>query len=144
MAEFSNALTVNCPPEKAFTYLSDIAKHPEWAANPLEIEKTSEGPIAVGSTFNSVGKQMGTHRGQVTIVELVPNEKIVYESDDDVARVRHSILLAPADGGTMITKSSDIIEKRGLALKLASPLLGMIVPRGLGQDLQSIKAQLEA
>lgn len=144
MAEFSNALTVNCPPEKAFVYLSDIAKHPEWAAHPLEIERTSEGPIAVGSTFSSVGKQMGTHSGTVTIVELVPNEKIVYESDDDVARVRHSVLLAPVDGGTMITKSSNILEKRGLALKLASPMLGMIVPRGLGRDLESIKAQLEA
>lgn len=144
MAEFSNALVVNCTPEKAFEYLSDVARHPEWAGNPLEIEKTSDGPIAVGSTFSSIGKLMGTHRGEVTIIELVPNEKIVYESDDDTGRVRHSILLAPTEGGTMITKASDILEKRSLTLKLASPLLGMIVPRGLGQDLKSIKAQLEA
>lgn len=144
MAEFSKALVVNCPPEKAFGYLSDIAQHPKWAANPLEIEKTSDGPIAVGTTFRSVGKLMGTHSGTVTIRELVPNEKIVYEADDDTGLVRHTILLAPADGGTMITKSSDIVEKRSLTLKLATPLLGMIVPRGLGQDLQSIKTQLEA
>jgi uncharacterized protein YndB with AHSA1/START domain len=144
MAEFRKALIVNTTPERAFEYLVDVARHPEWASNPLEIKKTSEGPIAVGTTFHSVGKLLGTHEGEVKIIELVPNEKIVYEANDDTARVRHTILLAPADGGTMITKASDIQEKRALTLKLAAPLLGIIAPRNLQQDLQKIKARLEA
>lgn len=144
MAEFSKALVINCTPQQAFGYLSDIAKHPEWASNPLEIEKTSEGPIGVGATFSSTGKLLGTHRGEVKIVELVPNEKIVYEADDDTGLVRHTILLAPTDGGTMVTKSSNILEKRALSFKLASPLLGLIVPRALEQDLQKIRGRLEA
>lgn len=144
MAEFSKGLYVNCPPGKAFHYLSDISRHPEWAGNPLQIQKTSEGPIAVGSTFSSEGKLLGTHRGEVKIVELVPNEKIVYEADDDTGHVRHTILLAPEGDGTLITKSSDILEKRALTMKLASPLLGFVVPRALDQDLHKIKARLEA
>jgi uncharacterized protein YndB with AHSA1/START domain len=144
MAEFSKALVVDCTPEQAFEYLADIARHPEWANNPLEIEKTSEGPIAVGSTFSSIGKQMGTHRGEVKIVELVPNEKIVYESDDDTGRLRHTFLLAPSDGGAMITKSGQVLEAKSLLMKVASPIFGLVVPRGLDQDLRSIRARLEA
>ena len=144
MAEFQKALIVNCSPEAAFQYLSDLTRHPEWAANKLDIQKTSDGPTVEGTTFHSAGHLMGKHEGEVRIIELVPNEKIVYEADDDTGRFRHSILLAPADGGTMITKSAEVLETRALTMKLASPLLGLIVPRGLQQDLEKIKARLEA
>jgi uncharacterized protein YndB with AHSA1/START domain len=99
MSRFAKSIDVRCPPDKAFAYLSDITKHGEWGAHGLTVEKTSEGPIAVGSTFSSVGHQMGTHKGVVTLTELVPNEKIVYESNDDTGRMRHEFDFAPANGG---------------------------------------------
>lgn len=144
MAEFQKAVTVECPPEKAFEYLSDLTRHPEWASNKLNVTKTSDGPIAVGTTFHSEGHLFGKHEGDVRIIELEPNEKIVYEADDDTGRARHTILLAPTDGGTMITKSAEVLEARSLTFKLAQPALGLIVPRALQQDLQRIKARLEA
>lgn len=143
MAEFQKALIVECPPETAFQYLSDITRHPEWANNKLEVQKTSEGPISEGATFRSIGHLMGKHEGEVRIVELVPNEKIVYEADDDTGRARHTILIAPANGGSMITKSFELLETKALTFKLASPLLPIIAPRGLEQDLRKIKQRLE-
>lgn len=144
MAEFQKALIIECSPEKAFQYLSDLTRHPEWAANRLEVQKTSDGPISEGTTFHSIGHLMGKHEGEVRIIELIPNEKIVYEADDDTGRVRHTILIAPANGGTMITKSAEVLETRAITFKLASPLLSLIVPRGLQQDLRKIKERLEA
>ena len=142
MAEFQKSLVVNCTPEQAFAIVSDVARHPEWATTKLEVEKTSEGEIAVGTTFRTTGYQFGKHEGEVRIVELIPNEKVVYESNDDV--VRHSFLLAPTDGGTLVTKSLQVLESKGLFFKIATPFLGIIVPRGLGADLKNISAQLEA
>ncbi len=144
MAEFQKSLVVNCTPEQAFAIVSDVARHPEWATTKLEVEKTSEGEIAVGSTFRTTGYQFGKHEGEVRIVELIPNEKVVYESNDDVVRNRHSFLLAPTDGGTLVTKSLQVLESKGLFFKMATPILGIIVPRGLGADLKNISAQLEA
>jgi uncharacterized protein YndB with AHSA1/START domain len=144
MAEFQKAMVVNCTPEKAFAIVSDVTRHPEWATTKLEVQKTSEGEIAVGSTFHTTGYQFGKHEGEVRIVELVPNEKIVYESNDDAAHNRHSVLLAPAEGGTMITKSMQVLEAKSLLFKMASPMLGLIAPRGLQADLESMKQQLEA
>ena len=144
MVEFQKSLVVNCTPQQAFAIVSDVARHPEWATTKLEVEKTSEGEIAVGTTFRTTGYQFGKHEGEVRIVELIPNEKVVYESNDDVVRNRHSFLLAPTDGGTLVTKSLQVLESKGLFFKIATPILGIIVPRGLGADLKNISAQLEA
>ncbi len=143
MAEFQKSLVVNCTPEQAFAIVSDVARHPEWATTKLEVEKTSEGEIAVGTTFRTTGYQFGKHEGEVRIVELIPNEKVVYESNDDVAHNRHSFLLAPADGGTMVTKSLQVLESKSLFFKILTPMLGIIAPRGLNADLRKIRAQLE-
>jgi len=144
MAEFQKSLVINCTPEQAFAIVSDVARHPEWATTKLEVEKTSEGEIAVGTTFRTTGYQFGKHEGEVRIVELIPNEKVVYESNDDVVRNRHSFLLSPTEGGTLVTKSLQVLESKGLFFKIATPILGIIVPRGLGADLKNISAQLEA
>jgi hypothetical protein len=86
---------------------------------------------------------MGTHRGVVTIRELVPGQKIVYESDDDTARIRHAFDLAPQDGGTRLTKSFETV-KTGLLLTVFRPMMYVVAPRSLQNDLRKIKERLEA
>jgi len=135
--------TVNVAPEKAYEYLADITKHTEWASHLASAEKTSDGAVTVGSTFTTVGKQLGTHRAQVTITELVPNEKIAFESEDDIGRFRHNFLFAAKDGGTEITKGVEPL-RRSVVFKLLTPLTPLIVPRGLATDLKKIKERLEA
>jgi len=144
MAEFQKSLVINCTPEEAFAIVSDVARHPEWATTKLEVEKTSEGDIAVGTTFRTTGYQFGKHEGEVRIVELILNEKVVYESNDDVAHNRHSFLLAPTDSGTLVTKSMQVLKAKSLFFKILTPMLGIMVPRGLDADLKNISAQLEA
>src|SRR5689334_6569370 len=143
MARFAKSIDVNVPPARAYDYLSDITKHADWSSHGLVVEKTSSGPIAVGSTFYTTGHQMGTHKGVVTITELVPNQKIVYESNDDTARVRHAFELAPQNGGTRITKSFEPL-KTGLMLTIFRPMMSFVQPRMLQGDLTKIKAKLEA
>ncbi len=143
MARFQQATTVSAPPEKAYQYLADIAKHTEWASHLASAEKTSDSAVAVGSTFATLGKQLGTHRAQVTITELVPNEKITFESEDDTGHFRHDFVFAAKDGGTEITKGFEPL-RTNFPLKLASPLLPLLAPRGLAADLRKIKERLEA
>lgn len=143
MPRFEKSIDINVPPQKAFDYLSDVTKHTEWASHNLSAEKTSSGPIAVGTTFSTTGHQMGTHTGVVTIKELVPGQKIVYESNDDTARIKHAFELAPQNGGTRVTKSFETV-KTGLMLTLFRPMMYVAAPRGLQNDLAKIKAKLEA
>jgi hypothetical protein len=140
---FERSIDVNVPPQKAYEYLADVTKHGEWASHNLSAEKTSEGPIAVGTAFNTTGHQMGTRTGVVTIRELVPGRKIVYESDDDTARIKHAFEIAPHNGGTRLTKSFETI-KTGLLLTVFRPMMYVVAPRSLQNDLRKIKERLEA
>jgi uncharacterized protein YndB with AHSA1/START domain len=143
MARFEQSTTVSVPPEKAFDYLADISRHTDWARHLASAEKSSDGPVAAGSTFTTVRKLFGTHRSEVKITELVPNQKIVYEAQDDSGHFRHHISLAAKDGGSEITKGVEPLRITG-PLKLFSPLLPLISRRGLATDLRNIKERLEA
>lgn len=143
MPRFEKSIDINVPPQKAYEYLADVAKHGEWGAHNLTAEKTSEGPIAVGTTFSTLGHQFGAHKGVVTIRELVPNQKIVYESNDDTAQMRHTFVLAPQNGGTRVTKVFETI-KTGLLLTIFRPSMYLVAPRNVQADLKRIKAKLES
>lgn len=141
--QFEQRTTVNVPLQKAFDYLADVAHHSEWASHGLQVEKATQGPIAVGTTFNTVGHLMGTHRAQVTITELVPGQKIVFESRDDTGHFRHYFNLQPKDGSTEVVKGVQPLET-SLMFKLMLPMVPLIFPRGLKADLGKIKSHLEA
>ena len=143
MPAIERQIAINASPEQVFGYLSDITRHPEWAGHDLKVERTSSGPVAVGSTFSSVGHQMGEHRGQVRVTELQPNSSVVYEAEDDTGHFRHYFRLQPGDSGTLLTKGSDPL-RLSLMLKLLMPIGRLyMVPRGLDGDLKRIKANLE-
>ncbi|MDO8614480.1 MAG: SRPBCC family protein [Dehalococcoidia bacterium] len=144
MPAIERQITINASPEQVYRYVSDIARHPEWAGHDLKIESTSPGPVAVGSTFTSIGHQMGEHKAQVRVTELQPNSSVVFEAEDDTGHFRHYFRLQAGDGGTLLTKGSDPL-RLSLMLKLLMPIGRLyMVPRGLDGDLRRIKARLEA
>jgi len=143
MPAVERQITINASPEQVFGYLSDITRHPEWAGHDLKVESTSPGPPAVGSTFASIGHQMGEHKAQIKVTELQPNSSVVFEAEDDTGHFRHYFRLQPGDGGTLLTKGSDPL-RLSLMLKLLMPVGRLyMVPRGLDGDLKRIKANLE-
>jgi uncharacterized protein YndB with AHSA1/START domain len=145
MAGVEKQVTVNVPVEKAFAYVSDMSRHSEWgkAAHKLEIKKTSDGPIGQGSTFASVGHQFGENHDALTITEYVPNQRLVFEADGNAGLIRHSFVFSPADGGTQLSKSFDIVKPK-FPLNVLSPILkAFVLPGNLEGDLQRIKANLE-
>ena len=145
MARAKATVTINAPPEKVFSYLADVAKHGEWGQpqHKLQIEKTSDGPIAQGSTFRSVGHQFGRNEDTVTITEYVPNQRIVYQSDGKAGVMRHTFELTPADGGVQVTKRFQSIKSK-IPFAILAPIVGLLIlPGALKSDLERIKAKVE-
>ena len=143
MPAVERRITINASPEQVFGYLSDITRHPEWASHDLKVERTSSGPVAVGSTFSSVGHQMGEHKAQIKVTECDPNSGFAFEAEDDTGLFRHYFRVQPGDGGTVLTKGFDPL-RLSMMLKLLMPVGRMfIVPRELDGNLKAIKAKLE-
>ncbi len=86
MAVVSKSVTIRLPVESVFEYIADVERHVEWSGGlsfGLErITKLTDGPLAVGSRFRSLGKL--SHRAGVednsTVLELEPNQLLAWET----------------------------------------------------------------
>jgi hypothetical protein len=47
------SILIQTPAEAIYNYLLDFSRHPEWVANVQKVQKVSEGPTGVGTTFRA-------------------------------------------------------------------------------------------
>jgi uncharacterized membrane protein len=143
MERFEDSISINAPAGRVFDYVADFTRHGEWAGNDLEVTKSSDGPVAVGSTFSTTAKQFGTQREHSTITEFTPGKAFAWDSVGALGSAHHSFALAEDGGGaTKLTKTAQIVEPKFLA-KMTSWRLSKDIPKGLHSDLANIKAHLE-
>lgn len=82
MIGFSAQVVVDAPSDKVFSYVADFDRHHEWLSWEAETEKTSQGPVGVGSTFKRVGYELfgsiGSYPVDVVVTEYAPNERLTF------------------------------------------------------------------
>src|ERR1051325_9383047 len=115
-------IEISAPPEKVFDYIADLPKHGEWGQHNVEIKAVSPGPVAVGSTYEHEGHQMGAHHDRLTVTEYAPPRRFGFESTGDAGPVRHILEVTPAGGGSRLTKSMEII-KPSFVTRLMTPFI---------------------
>jgi uncharacterized protein YndB with AHSA1/START domain len=142
MKRFEDRISINAPAARVFDYVADFTRHGEWGGHGLEATKTSEGPVAVGTTFSTTAKQFGTQREQSTITEIVPGSSFAWDSKGALGRAHHAFSLSEDAGSTTLTKSAELVEPTFLA-KLTGWKLSRDIPKGLHSDLANIKANVE-
>ena len=120
MPVISKRIFIQAPVERVFEYLADVERHVDWSGTlsfGLErLTKLTEGPLAVGSRFRSVGKL--SHRAGVednsTVTELEPNERLAWETVSDGAgqqnTFRWAYTLRPRGEATTLTYT--LLERR--------------------------------
>ena len=134
-------ITIAAPADTVFTYVADFKRHPEWAGHNLEVT-LPDGPIGVGTTMSSLGHQLGKQNDTITVVELEPGRRLVFETKGKAGVVRHWFAVQPANGSTTLAKGMEFV-KPSVSSRLAMPGIRLNVPRMLGKDLDKIKARLE-
>jgi uncharacterized membrane protein len=139
---FEEHTTIQAPAAKVFDYVSDFTRHGEWSGHELQVTRTSEGPIGVGSTFSTVAKLFGTQREQSTITDMTPNSAFGWDSTGALGKAHHSFTLREHDGSTDVAKSAELTEPTFLA-KMTGWRLSKDIPKALRSDLEKIKATLE-
>ena len=142
MKRYEDRISIDAPAGQVYDYVADFTRHAEWAGHGLQVTKSTEGPVAVGSSFSTTAKLLGTQREQSTITELSPGSAFAWESTGALGRARHRFALADDGGSTTLTKSAEIVDPTFLA-KLTSWKLSRDIPKGLQSDLANIKAHHE-
>jgi uncharacterized membrane protein len=139
---FEDEITIDAPVEKVYAYVSDFPKHAEWAEHQLKVTKTSDGPVAVGTTYDTEGKQFGTQKEHSTISELEPNTMFGWNSTGALGLVHHWFALSGNGGSTVLKKGGEFVQPKFLA-KLTGFRINKLFPVALKKNLEDIKAKLE-
>jgi carbon monoxide dehydrogenase subunit G len=113
--------TVNRPIDEAFALLRDFARLPEWDPTFDEAHQVDDGPIAVGTRFDSTGSILGASFDlQLTIEALDAPTRIVMRGEGDGLHTTEDLRLSADGDGTNVTYHSvfetdkpDWVEKLG-------------------------------
>ena len=97
------------PVTRAFDYVADMTRHPEWANDPLTVERTDTGAVGVGARFRAVGRQAGKEwPSDLTVTGFDPPARFEFTATGGPIGTtedrlhRHEFLLTAGDGGTRI------------------------------------------
>ena len=142
---FEGTTVIDRPIEEVFDFLSDGTNDPKFSPRVQRIEKTTEGPVAVGTVFASTVKDAGmTTKREFKITEFEQPAKIRWAevSKNQVTAPEGGYDLAPEGNGTRVTVYN-VLEGHGIG-KLFAPLALRSARKGADQFAQSIKTAVEA
>jgi carbon monoxide dehydrogenase subunit G len=142
---FEGTTVIDRPIEEVFNFLADGTNDPKFSPRVLEIAKTTDGPVGVGTVFKSTVKDAGvkTNR-EFEITEFEPSTRIRWaeRSKNQVTAPEGGYDRAPEGSGTRVTVYN-VLEGHGVG-KLFAPLALRSARKGADQFAQAIKAAVEA
>jgi carbon monoxide dehydrogenase subunit G len=143
MIKIAQSVTVNRPVEEVWEFISNFENTTRWSRGVLEARQTSEGPIGVGSTLQTVVQAFGRRRtASYLVTEYEPNRAFAFKVTSGVMTSQARYSVEPAGAGTRLTGSGEI-DAVGL-YKLLAPILIRTVKRHSEDDLANAKRILEA
>lgn len=132
---------MDCPPAEVFLFVSDPVNDVKWHHNVVAAEKTSEGPIGVGSTFHWDARFLGRRPTELVMRRFEPPRFAEMELEAGWMRATVSYLVEPEDGGTKVTRTVGVPVPRLLAF--SSPLVRYFGGRSGEHHMQWLQAALE-
>ena len=145
MIKLAQSVTVNRPVAEIWTFISNFENTTRWSRGVLEARQTSEGPMGVGSTLQTVVRAFGRRRtASYLVTEYEPNTAFAFEVTSGVmtSKARFSVEPAEAEAGTRLTASGEV-DAVG-PYKLLAPILVRTLKRHSEDDLANLKRILEA
>jgi uncharacterized protein YndB with AHSA1/START domain len=97
------SIHIAAPPERVLDYVTDVARHGEWAANELVIRRDPGPDHGPGTRFTSQVKLMGQITAQGVVVEEDPPHRFVYEVEDSSGKWRWTMALQRDVQGTRLS-----------------------------------------
>jgi uncharacterized protein YndB with AHSA1/START domain len=142
----THRVLVNAPLQRAFDYVSDLTRHPEWSGGELKIEALTPGPVAVGKEYRS--------RGEVAVQKERPNTVRVsaYEpphkfgfvaNDPDFGDVSHVFTFTKQDGGILIERAMTVSLNPIIAFGFRFLIYPFVGRPSMNKSLAKLKEKLE-
>jgi carbon monoxide dehydrogenase subunit G len=115
--EADGEATISRSMEDVFDYVSDPRNEPSWLPGAKTVEKTSEGPIGLGSTF--VGDYDRAGRVELELVEFEWPRRVTFRVHSKIVDFDDAVELSGAGSGTRL-RARMTASPRG-PMRLVSP-----------------------
>ena len=140
----SRSVFINAGPEEVFTYIADLPRHKEWAADTVNPVPLSGGPVVVGKRYRSQNHfALGDTTDDIEITLYDPPRRFGFSAHSAEADVEHEFILSPQDGGTLMERVITM-KRTTLPFKIIFPLAYLLVGRPSDiKSMNQLKARLE-
>jgi uncharacterized membrane protein len=144
MLTVEKSIVIGRPAEDVFAYVSDQTNAPRWQRGLLEVRRTSDGPIGVGTRHTFVRTFMGRRmEGSNEYTRWEPNKLVAFEATSGAVGLEASYIVEPI--GTDRARLTSRLEMRAPGLlRVAEPLVSATLRRDINANLSTLKSLLEA
>lgn len=99
MPSYAASVRAGASPEALWPLVSDLTRHGEWAADPLEVTASGDG-------YESVARSKGKEfRARLTVLESDAPRRFAFRAVDGTGTYEHVFTLAPDGSGTVVTRT---------------------------------------
>ena len=134
---------IDASPEAVYDYVTDLARHPEWAAAKLELTVGPAGENGL-PTFSSVVHTMGSPKAKGRVLKMERPGLFEYESADPSGLYRWTVNIEPDGAGTNFSQRLTQMEVP-LWFRAIQPLVFSVVGKGtMEKGVANIKERVEA
>lgn len=143
MIRLERDVLIDVPIGDIYAFILDFENESQWAQEVVRTEKTSDGPVEVGSTFADHVSFMGrTIKTSYEILEIDDNAAITIKTSSGPVPFTATYSFSEEDQGTRLSITADV--EPGGFFKLATPMIRRQLERQWTQNFASLKALLEA
>ena len=139
MLDFENTIRIERPAAEVFEFIADFENLPKWNYYVLQVQKTSPGGPALGTTYHQVRK---TDEQSFRITQFEPNQRVAVKTLEGESPQLEMQLSLKAEGDATLVRDHWQLEtgKPGLIEKLAAGR----VKSAVAENLTMLKQLLEA
>jgi uncharacterized membrane protein len=143
MFTVEKSVVIDRPAEEVFAFVSDQTNAPAWQRGLVEVRRTSDGPIGVGTRHTFVRTLMGrTIRGSNEYTRYEPSRLVAFKGTSGAMDVRASYAVQPE--GLARSRLTAWLELRSPGLlRLVEPFVAMSLRRDVEANLESLRHLLE-
>jgi len=142
----AHQVLVHAPLQKAFDYVSDLTRHPEWSGGNLRIEAVTPGPIAVGKEYRSRG-EVAVQKDRPNTVQITeyksPHKFAFAAKDPDFGKVTHEFSFTEQEGGVLITRTMTVHLNPFVAFAFRFFIYPLIGRPSMNRAMTGLKAKLD-
>jgi carbon monoxide dehydrogenase subunit G len=143
MFKYEKSVFINRPQQEVFDFVTDLSNDSKWQSSIESVERVSDGPIGVGSTWRYVTKLLGRkNETEIQMTSYDPPRQSTVKAVGGPIPFENTHKFQKQDSGTLLTFIGQ--AELGGFFKIAEGLAGKQIEKQIESDAAALKKLLEA